>query len=295
MRAGFDQKRQAAARAVSACFFALGAFGISVASIAQAQDGGASASLVPFSSAAGAQPPAAWHFSSLPDKTPTRFEVTRENGQRVLKIEADHAYGNLVQRLQLPLTDTTTLGWRWRVVRFPANADIRNHSGDDSAVRVCLYFDDPAVHLSLGERAERALLKKATGEELPSEGLCYVWDNRLAKGTVLDNTFTKRIRMIVLESAAGSTSPASLASSASTDAVASSGTAGAWMAEQRNIATDYRRAFGLPAGAPLPVLTGIAVSGDSDNTRSQSLAYLSDLSLRAQPPTGAVAASPRKP
>ena len=52
--------------------------------------------LTPFSSARGAQAPQPWRFTSLPNKAPTRFEVVQQGAQRVLKVEADQSYGNLV-------------------------------------------------------------------------------------------------------------------------------------------------------------------------------------------------------
>ncbi|MGO4391913.1 DUF3047 domain-containing protein [Variovorax sp. M-6] len=217
--------------------------------------------LTPFSSATGTEAPAPWHFTTLPNKTPTRFEVEQLDGQRVLKVDADGSYGNLVHPTRVELNSQATLAWRWRVEAFVEGADLRTRSGDDGAAKVCVFFDFPADRLSVGERTRLALARRATGEAVPTETLCYVWDNKEAKGNEFDNAFTKRIRMVVLESGA-SPKPAS------------------WIAERRNLLTDYKRAFGNEAGDILPDVTAVAISADADNTHGHGIAYFSDLDLR---------------
>lgn len=217
--------------------------------------------LTPFSSATGAQAPAPWHFTTLPNKVPTRFEVEQLEGQRVLKVDANGSYGNLVHPVRVELNSQATLAWRWRVEAFVEGADLRTRSGDDGAAKVCVFFDFPADRLSVGERTRLSLARRATGEAVPTETLCYVWDNKEAKGNAFDNAFTKRIRMVVLESGAAPKP-------------------GSWIAERRNLLTDYKRAFGDEAGDLLPDVTAVAVSADADNTHGHGLAYFSDLDLR---------------
>ena len=217
--------------------------------------------LTPFSSATGAQAPAPWHFTTLPNKTPTRFEVEQLDGQRVLKVDANGSYGNLVHPTRVELNGQATLAWRWRVESFVEGADLRTRSGDDGAAKVCVFFDFPADRLSVGERTRLTLARRTTGEAVPTETLCYVWDNKEAKGSEFDNAFTKRIRMVVLESGA-SPKP------------------GSWIAERRDLLTDYKRAFGNEAGDFLPDVTAVAISADADNTHGHGVAYFSDLDLR---------------
>jgi hypothetical protein len=227
--------------------------------------------VTPFSGARGAQAPEPWRFASLPGKTPTRFEVVQEGGRKVLKVEADQSYGNLVHATRVPLNPSTTLAWRWRVDAFVQDADLRSRAGDDGAAKLCVFFDFPADRLSLGERTRLALARKTTGEDVPTEALCYVWDQKEAKGTELVNAFTRRIRMVVLES--GPTAAA-----------------GAWLGERRNLLADYRRAFGDEAGDALPDVVAVAVSADADNTRGHGLAYFSDIDLRGITTTRSAAA-----
>jgi hypothetical protein len=222
--------------------------------------------LTPFSAVPGPQPPAPWHFTSLPNKEPTRFEVVQQGAQRVLRVEADQSYGNLVHRVRVPLGSATTLGWRWRVDQLVEDADLRNRAGDDSAAKLCVFFDFPLDRLPLIERARLLIARTTLNSELPSEALCYVWDNKLPRGTVLVNAYTRRMRMMVLQSGLPSTG------------------GGAWRAEHRTLLADYRRAFADEAGGIAPDVVAVAISADADNTNGHGLAFFGDVALSGPPP-----------
>lgn len=232
--------------------------------------------LTPFSSARGPEAPAPWRFTTLPNKTATRFEVVQQDGQRVLRVEADQSYGNLVHATRTPLNANTTLAWRWRVEEFVQDADLRTRSGDDGAAKVCVFFDFPVDRLPVGERTRLALARRATGEQVPSEALCYVWDNKEAKGSSLVNAFTKRMRMVVLESG-----PAARP--------------GAWVAERRNLLADYKRAFGEEAGDTMPDVVAVAIAADADNTHGHGVAYFSDVLLQGGASAQQATTAPARP
>ncbi|GAA4350769.1 DUF3047 domain-containing protein [Variovorax defluvii] len=257
--------------AVMAAPIAAAALWLAAPSAARADE----AVVTPFSTARGTQAPEPWRFATLPGKTPTRFEVVQEGGKKVLKVEADGSYGNLVHATRVPLNPSTTLAWRWRVDTFVQDADLRSRAGDDGAAKLCVFFDFPADRLSFGERTKISLARRTTGEEVPTEALCYVWDGKEAKGTQLVNAFTRRIRMVVLESGAAG----------------AAGTAGHWLGERRSLLADYRRAFGDEAGDTLPDVIAVAVSADADNTQGRGLAYFSDIDLRSFPSTRSAAAA----
>jgi hypothetical protein len=220
--------------------------------------------LTPFSTAPGPQAPAPWRFTTLPNKAPTKFEIAQLDGQKVLKVDADKSYGNLVHPTRVQLNDEASLAWRWKVESFVEGADLRVKSGDDGAAKVCVFFDFPADRLSVGERTKLALAKTSTGESVPTQTLCYVWDAKESKGSEFDNAFTKRIRMDVLESGA-------------TDK------AGGWLTERRKLLADYKRAFGAEAGDTVPDVVGIAIQADADNTKAHGISYFSDIDLRGEP------------
>ena len=205
-----------------------------------------------------AEPAPPWQVKGLPQQTKplTRFSVVAEDGVRVLRVESDHGYGNLVH----PLSGARagTLAWRWRVDQAPTGADLQRKSGDDAALKVCALFDLPAAQVPFVERQLLRIASARAGEALPTATLCYVWDPLLANGALLHNAFTHRVRYIIVR-----------------------GTPGQWSVERHDLAADFRRAFRDDAGdaREVPALTGIGISADSDNTASRSLGYLSDLQL----------------
>lgn len=212
-----------------------------------------------FSGAPTGEVPSAWKYASLPNKVPTQFSIVELDGKHVLKVQADESYGTLVHAVHATIGDKSTLAWRWRVDKLNDDADIRQRSGDDSPAKICVSFAFDASKLSFGERTKLALAHSTTGQDVPSETLCYVWDNKVPVDTGLPNAFTSRIRMIVLESGAAKV--------------------GQWVSQRRNIAADYQRMFGDESGGKIPDVSGVVVSADADNTHGHSLAYFGDITL----------------
>lgn len=203
------------------------------------------------------QPP--WHVVGLPQQSKplTRFDVVSLEGQRVLRVDAHRSYGNLVHPV-LENPGAHRLTWRWRVDTPNLAADLRRKDGDDSPVKVCALFDLPTSAVPFLERQVLRIARLRSGEVLPAASVCYVWDARLAPGTVLDNAFTRRVRMIVLR---GPEAPLHV-----------------WQTEQRDVWTDFLRLFGDEAGALVP-LVGVAIAGDADNTRGHSVAHIGAITL----------------
>lgn len=208
----------------------------------------------------GDTPPAPWHLVGLPQQTKpfTRFTPVLLDGHRVLRIEADASYGNLVHPVHEEQGVPHRLAWRWRLDEPNPMADLTLRSGDDSPVKVCALYDLPIYAVPFVERQVLRVARLRSGEALPAASVCYVWDARLAPGATLDNAFTRRIRTIVLQ---GPQAPLHQ-----------------WLAEQRDIGADFLRLFG-DESKTVPPLIGIAVGADADNTRARSVAHVTDLAL----------------
>ncbi|MDB5742928.1 MAG: hypothetical protein JWR68_1243 [Polaromonas sp.] len=206
-------------------------------------------------------PPAPWRVVGLPggNKPLTQFDLAPLEGRAVLRVRTDHSYANLVHDLPgALLAPGMKLRWRWRLDQPLPGADLRQRQGDDSPLKVCASFDLPIEQLGLVERNLLRAARLASREKLPSATLCYVWDATLPAGTLLDNAFTHRVRMIVVDGAEQRL--------------------GQWVAHAQDLAADFRRAFGNES-ATLPPLEAVLVGGDSDNTASQSLGYVGDITL----------------
>ncbi len=203
---------------------------------------------------------AGWQFNGLPRQQlpSTQYDSVLLDGQRVLRVEARGSYGHLVHDLS-PRTVPAAgqLVWRWRLDRPNPRVDLRQKSGDDVALKVCASFDLPLTQVPFIERQVLRLARSRTGQALPAATVCYVWDPSLPVGTVLDNVYSRRLRMVVVR---GQGDPL-----------------GAWADERRDVVADLRRLFADELGTVLPPLSAVAVSGDADNTGADSLGYVATL------------------
>ena len=207
----------------------------------------------------GATSPAPWHPVGLPSQTKpfTQFRLVDIDGERALRVEAERSYGNLVH----PVAATAqprTLAWRWRLDEPNAAVDLRQREGDDTALKVCVLYDEPLDRVPFMERQLLRVARSSSSEPLPAASVCYVWDARLPVGTAIDSPFTRRVRYIVLR-----TEGAPLHQ---------------WVRERRDLAADFRRLYGDESPQVPPVI-GIAVGADADNTGARSVGHISEITL----------------
>jgi hypothetical protein len=219
----------------------------------------AQSALTSFGNAGGA-PQAPWKVVGLPQQTKpfTRFSVVEIDGKRAVKIEADESYGNLVHPVK-SMAPPAHLSWQWRVEKPLEQADLREKRGDDTAVKVCVFFDLPMDNVPFTDRQLLRLARSKTSDPVPTATICYVWDQKLPAGTTLDNAFTRRQRYIVVESG--------------------NDRLDRWVAEKRDLAADFTKLFSDESGTVVPPIVGVAVGADSDNTKSKSVSYVSGLVL----------------
>ncbi|MEO5660072.1 MAG: DUF3047 domain-containing protein [Polaromonas sp.] len=243
--------------ACALCICATAAFGQNSVPL----DAPAARILPPFSSAGSAVPPAPWRVVGLPkgNKPLTHFDIAPIDGRPVLRVQTDRSYANLVHDLpDFVLAPGMHLRWRWRLDVPLQGTDLRQKAGDDTPLKVCALFDLPLEQVGFVERNLLRLARSLSGEKLPAATLCYVWDAKLAPGTLLRNAYTDRVRMIVLDSGEQRL--------------------GQWVAHTQDLGADFRRAFGNES-ATVPPLAALLVGADSDNTGGHSLGYVGDVTL----------------
>ena len=219
----------------------------------------AQSALTSFGSAGGA-PQAPWKVIGLPNQTKpfTAFSVVDIDGKRAVKIVADESYGNLVHPVK-SYGPPAHLAWSWRVEKPLEQADLREKRGDDTAVKVCVFFDMAMENVPFADRQLLRLARSKTSDPVPTATICYVWDQKLPAGTAIDNAFTRRQRYIVVESGNDRLDK--------------------WVAEKRDLAADFTKLFSDENGQAVPPIVGIAVGADSDNTKAHSISYVSGLVL----------------
>lgn len=197
--------------------------------------------------------PAPWAVQQLDSKVaPTRYALRSWDGVHAIEAHAKKSMALLGRPLAVDLARTPILCWQWRVDAPLATADMTTKAGDDYAARVYVSFAIPPAQMSFATRAKLSIARSIWGDHVPDAALNYVWDNRHPVGTLRDNAYTDRTRMLVLQSGAAA--------------------AGRWVRERRDVRADFRRAFGELDGR----LTGIAVAADTDNTGEEAHAGFAD-------------------
>ena len=81
----------------------------------------------------------------------------------------------------------------------------------------------------------------------------YIWANRLAQGAVVPNPFTANAMMLAVQSG--------------------NSKAGQWVEERRNVFEDFKQIFGEEP----PLVGGVAIMCDSDNTGSSAQSWYDDI------------------
>jgi hypothetical protein len=153
------------------------------------------------------------------------------------------------RRVNLPPDRVGEVSFSWWVPQALADASVADIDREDAAVRVIFAFDGDHARLPLRQRAMFDLAEALTGERPPYATLMYVFDTRSPAGSVVVNPRTDRVRKIVLDG----------------DAAA----IGRWRDHRRDLAADYRRAFGEDPGP----LIAVGVMTDTDNTAGRAEAW----------------------
>jgi hypothetical protein len=167
------------------------------------------------------------------------FTITEADGRRVLwmKSAADSSNISLDLRGRVRLKETPVPEWSWKVVALPKGADSRRAETDDQAGQVYVVWP----------RFPEAVRSRIIG---------YIWDTTAPAGSVIKSQKTGTVTYVVLRSG-----PAEL---------------GRWLAEQRNVAQDFKRIYGEEPGDPGALSIGI----DSDDVKGTAEAYVGALSFR---------------
>jgi len=206
-----------------------------------------------------------WRVAGLPQqKMPmTRFAATSVDGRAAVRLQAEASYGNLVfdlpgrrapERVPEPVPDRVR--WSWRLDTANPAVDLARKAGDDAAAKVCLAFDLPIERVPFMERQLLRMARSQTGEPLPAATLCWVWGHAEAAGALIDNPYSRRVRVIVLRNRGDELQR--------------------WFDEERDIAADWRRAFG-DESTDVPALRAVIVGADADNTAGRSVAHVAGL------------------
>jgi Protein of unknown function (DUF3047) len=198
--------------------------------------------------------PHPWQMIQLEKNvSPTQYRTLYWDGVHAVESQANRSMALLARKVDVDLTATPVLCWRWRTEDVLKQADMKRRQGDDYAARVYIAFALPSTALSFTDKAALSVARAIFGDRVPDAAINYVWDNRHSVDTRLPNAYTDRAQMIVRRTG-------------STDI-------GRWVTERVDVRDDVIRAFGSDKAKPILV----AIASDTDNTGEKVRAGFADL------------------
>ncbi len=210
---------------------------------------------------AGGGLPAGWKPLTFKDiDRHTVYSLVKDEDTVVVKAESQASASGLIREIKIDPREFPILQWRWKIGNLLKKGDVRRKEGDDYPARIYITFEYDPQKLSFLDRTKYGLVKAFYGQYPPLAALNYIWESRAPKGTLVPNPFTDRVMMIVVESGAEKLNQ--------------------WVAEERNLLEDYRKAFGEDP----PMINGVAIMTDTDNTGESAVAYYGDIWFKKKGP-----------
>lgn len=198
--------------------------------------------------------PAHWeplHFKS--NEQHTDYRLVREDGRVVVKALADGSASMLRRKISIDPKEYPIIQWRWKIANILKKGNVYQKDGDDDPARIYVAFAYDSSKLGFFENIKYKVIKMLYGEYPPLAALNYIWASNAPKGLVVPNPFTDRAMMVVVESGAKNVNT--------------------WIGEERDIYKDYWAAFGDEP----PMISGVAIMTDTDNTGESATAYYGDI------------------
>lgn len=216
--------------------------------------------VTPFSSGtpgeAGGPYPDGWHMEAATKfRKPSVYRMVDSGSVTVVEGTADASASGLVEFVDIDPHERPILTWRWKITVPVTGANTTQRSGDDAPARVMLSFAGDVQSIPFSDRLWFNQVKMISGIDIPYATLEYVWGAGAPVGTVVINSYTSRIRTLLVRNR-----PEPL---------------NEWVTETRDVVEDFRRAFGEAPGR----ITAVAVYTDGDATGSRSQGYYGDLTF----------------
>ncbi len=164
----------------------------------------------------------------------TDYETITLDGIPAIRAVGRNSASGLYRDVRYRIAEHPWLEWTWRVEQLQRTADIRVKAREDFAAAIFLIFGRPSMF----------------NRDVPT--LAYVWtSDRLAEGSIVNNPHHPgSMRDIVVRSGGSRL--------------------GQWVSERRNVAEDFREAFGRD---PPEYVEIVAIFTDNDQTGEPVLTY----------------------
>ena len=204
--------------------------------------------------APGDKPPSDWKplaFKKI--EKHTIYTIVKDDHTVVVKAVAEASASGLTREVKINPKEYPIVQWRWKIENILKKGDVRKKEGDDYPARIYITFEYDPSKLSVFEKTKYQAIKLLYGQYPPLGAINYIWESKVPVGTMVPNPFTDRVMMFVVESGAAKINQ--------------------WVNEERNIYEDFKKAFKEEP----PVISGVAIMTDTDNTGESATAYYGDI------------------
>jgi hypothetical protein len=182
----------------------------------------------------------------------TTYELVKDGERVVVKATSDASASGLTKEVRIDPKEFPIVRWRWKVENLLQKSDATKKDGDDYPARLYITFEYDPDKVGFGKKLKYKAGRVLFGD-IPIGAISYVWERKAPVGAVIDNAYTDFVKMVVVESG--------------------SQKIGVWTDESRNIYEDYIKAFGEEP----PMINGVAIMSDTDNTKERVTAYYGDI------------------
>jgi Protein of unknown function (DUF3047) len=194
--------------------------------------------------------------ASLVAESPSVIEVAKFSsgtvGVTIVKAVSEASASGLTKPVVIDPKEFPIVRWRWKIDNVLKGSDVTLKEGDDFPARLYITFAYDPDKVSFGKKLKFKAGQALFGD-IPIAALNYIWETKTPVGTIVENAYTDFAKMVIVESG--------------TQKV------GMWIDEERNIYEDYKQAFGEEP----PMINGVAIMSDTDNTKEQATAYYGDI------------------
>lgn len=201
--------------------------------------------------------PPGWQNIIFKKISPTEYRVVKEGDNFVLKAVSRSSGSMLSRELEIDPLVYGSFRWRWKVEKIVGIGQTEGVRKDDFPLRIIIAFEYLPERAGLREKVKARLFKSIYGRYPPGDTINYVWAPDLSKGTVMPNPHNPEgSKIVVVEGASNLT--------------------GKWVEEERDIYRDYQDLFGEKP----PLIVGISLMTDTDDTKGEAVAYYDDISFQ---------------
>lgn len=189
----------------------------------------------------------------------TIYSLVKENDSVVIKAVAEASASGLTREIKINSKEYPVVQWRWKVSNILKKGNVNRKEGDDYPARIYITFEYDSNKLGFFEKIKYETIKLLYGQYPPHGAINYIWESKAPIGTAVPNPYTDRVKMIVVESGEAKLH--------------------LWVNEERNLYEDYKKAFGEEP----PMISGVAIMTDTDNTGESAIAYYGDILFKKAP------------